>query len=75
MVDLALVNVSDNELMVLLLKSTNTMQKFRKDRLMADMKLVIYGKTGIIKLRMMEQRAMQAFCFFRHKRLLGQETS
>ena len=51
-------------------KSAKTMHRIKMDKLMANLKLEVRGKRGVVKLRIAERRAMYAFCYSAIKRLL-----
>ena len=52
-------------------KSARSMHRIKMDKLMANLKLEIRGRKGIVKLRIAERRAMYAFCYSAIKRLFG----
>ena len=52
-------------------KSARSMHRIKMDKLMANLKVEIRGRKGIVKLRIAERRAMYAFCYSAIKRLFG----
>jgi len=52
-------------------KSARSMHRIKMDKFMANLKLEVRGRKGIVKLRIAERRAMYAFCYSAIKRLFG----